>query len=62
MRRILLSLASAIAASAMVARHTHVGFGLRIAFGHPIAPGRRPSGVRAARRAAAKQRNRTRGC
>lgn len=61
MRRLLLSLATAIAASAMAARHSHVGYGLRIAFGHPIAPGRKPSGVRAARRAAVKRRNRARG-
>jgi hypothetical protein len=60
MRRLLLSFASAIAASAMIARHSRVGFGVRIAFNHPIAPGRKPSGVRAARRTAIKRRNRSR--
>lgn len=36
------------------------GMRMRIAFGHPVAPGRKASGVRAARRAAVKRRNRRR--
>lgn len=47
------SLSTAMAAGPFSSR-------LRVAFVHPAAPGRKPSGVRAARRAARKHRNRER--